>query len=193
VNTCSLSKEIYTAREDFLKTFTQRFDVLYKKLSHEHENVEIRYESDWQNKNPENKFKLAIKRDLALQRTTVGIHRDVYHFNIDGKPIRRFGSQGQQKSLIVALKITQFESLKDATKLTPVLLLDDIFDKLDDERMKILLNMVCDHSFGQIFITDARPERTRTMLEENELAARIFEIKDGVITTVEDYEPEKKK
>ncbi|MEN8248932.1 MAG: DNA replication and repair protein RecF [Bacteroidota bacterium] len=189
----SLGEEIYKTREVFLRTFTEQFDTLYKKLSNEHERVEIIYESEWQSDNPKEKFKQAIKRDLALQRTTVGVHRDAYHFNIDGKPIRRFGSQGQQKSLIVALKIAQFETLKAVTKLTPALLLDDIFDKLDDERMRILLNMVCDHSFGQIFITDARPERTKAMLAENELPARIFEIKDGEIGKTEDYEPEKKK
>ena len=68
------------------------------------------------------------------------------------------------------------------------MLLDDIFDKLDDQRMAILLNMVCEHEFGQIFITDARPERTRSMLAENKLSARIFTVNDGVIEAVEDYE-----
>jgi DNA replication and repair protein RecF len=155
--------------------------------------VEVVYESSWQKAGVEDKFHQALKRDLALQRTTVGIHRDAYHFNIEGKPIKRFGSQGQQKSLIVALKIAQFEALKQATKLTPVLLLDDIFDKLDDQRMGILLNMVCENTFGQIFITDARPERTMDMLADNKLSARIFTIEDGTITRTEDYEPKKKK
>ena len=75
-----------------------------------------------------------------------------------------------------------------ATKVTPVLLLDDIFDKLDDQRMAILLKMVCANEFGQIFITDARPERTKSMLVENKLDARIFTINDGLIESVEDYE-----
>jgi DNA replication and repair protein RecF len=153
----------------------------------------VEYESSWQNAGVEDKFHQALKRDLALQRTTVGIHRDAYHFKIEGKPIKRFGSQGQQKSLIVALKIAQFEALKHATKLTPALLLDDIFDKLDDQRMGILLNMVCENNFGQIFITDARPERTMDMLAENNLSARIFTIDDGTVDSTEDYDPKKKK
>ena len=189
----TLGREIYQTRSTFLKKFENRFDKLYKQLSNKHEIVEVEYESSWQNADVEDKFHLALKRDLALQRTTVGVHRDAYHFNIEGKPIKRFGSQGQQKSLIVALKIAQFEALKQATKLTPVLLLDDIFDKLDDQRMSILLNMVCDNSFGQIFITDARPERTMDMLTENKLSARIFTIDDGAIERVEDYDPKKKK
>jgi len=187
----TLGKEIHKAREKFLKPFVKQFNKLYKKLSGNHEIVEVIYESDWQKENYNVKFRQAIKRDLALQRTTVGIHRDAYHFNIEGKPIKRFGSQGQQKSLIVALKIAQFEALKKATKVTPVLLLDDIFDKLDDQRMAVLLKMVCDKSFGQIFITDARPERTLAMLTENKLSARIFTIKDGAVEESEDYEPKK--
>ena len=189
----TLGRKIYETRSTFLKKFENRFDKLYKQLSNKHEIVEVEYESSWQNDGVEEKFHLALKRDLALQRTTVGVHRDAYHFNIEGKPIKRFGSQGQQKSLIVALKIAQFEALKQATKLTPVLLLDDIFDKLDDQRMSILLNMVCDNSFGQIFITDARPERTMDMLTENKLSARIFTIDDGAIESIEDYDPKKKK
>lgn len=186
----TLGKEIYDARVKFLNPFIKRFNRLYKKLSGQHELVEIVYESNWQKDNFEANFKQAIKRDLALQRTTLGIHRDAYHFYIDGKQIKRFGSQGQQKSLIVALKLAQFEVLKKVLKVTPVLLLDDIFDKLDDQRMAILLKMVCDKSFGQIFLTDARPERTLAMLKENRLSARIFTINDGVIEETSDYEPE---
>jgi DNA replication and repair protein RecF len=189
----TLGKEIYNTRSKFLKKFERRFDKLYKLLSSKHEFVEVVYESTWQSNNPEEQFTNALKRDLALQRTTVGIHRDAYHFNIEGKPIKRFGSQGQQKSLIVALKIAQFDAFKKATNLTPALLLDDIFDKLDDQRMNILLNMVCDKSFGQIFITDARPERTMDMLVENNLSARIFTIEDGIVAETKDFEPKKEK
>ena len=187
----TLGKEIHIARVKFLKPFVKQFNKLYKKLSGNHEVVEVEYESDLGKYKYEEKYHSAIKRDLALQRTTIGIHRDVYHFNIEGKPIKRFGSQGQQKSLIVALKIAQFEALKKATKVTPVLLLDDIFDKLDDQRMAELLNMVCDDSFGQIFITDARPERTQAMLADNKLSARIFTISDGKVEDIQNYEAKK--
>lgn len=185
-----LSKALFEVRQKFLGKFEGRFRELYRELSNEHETVEIRYESQWQEKEPEKLFKQAMKKDLLLQRTTVGVHRDAYHFTIEGKPIKRFGSQGQQKSLIVGLKIAQFEALKEALNVTPVLLLDDIFDKLDEERMGILLRMVCDNRFKQIFITDARPERTMGMLDENKLRARIFTIADGQITRVEDHEEE---
>ena len=182
-------KALFAARDKFRKGFIGRFNRFYQKLSNGHEQVEVVYESDWHQGDIADKFNQAIKRDLALQRTTVGSHRDAYHFTIAGKPIKRFGSQGQQKSLLVALKIAQFEVLKEVTGLTPVLLLDDIFDKLDDERMGILLNMVCQNSFGQIFLTDARPERTMAMLTENKLSARIFTVAEGTITNSEDYAP----
>lgn len=184
----SLGGEIFKVRSRFLKKFETRFDKLYKKLSSKHEDVRISYESHWQSEDIETKYRSSLKKDLALHRTTIGVHRDAYHFAIDGKPIKRFGSQGQQKSLIVGLKIAQFEELKKSTKVTPALLLDDIFDKLDDQRMAILLSMVCSKEFGQIFITDARPERTRSMLSENKLSARIFTVNDGEIEAIEDYE-----
>jgi len=182
-----LGRKIFEVRDKFLSRFEARFSKLYKKLSHEHEDVSIAYESHWQKEDIEQRFKNSLKGDIALQRTNIGVHRDAYHFMIDGKPIKRFGSQGQQKSLIVGLKIAQFKELKKATRVTPVLLLDDIFDKLDDQRMAILLAMVCAKEFGQIFITDARPERTRTMLGENTLKARIFTVVDGLIDNIEDY------
>ena len=183
-----LGSLIYDVRAKFLSPFEKKFDKIYKKLSHAHEKVELTYESQWQNKNVDEIYRQSLKKDLILQRTNVGIHRDIYHFSIDQKPIKRFGSQGQQKSLIVGLKIAQFEVLKKATKVTPSLLLDDIFDKLDDQRMNTLLKMVCNNDFGQIFLTDARAERTRAVLAENKLKARIFTVNDGEIVDTEDYE-----
>ena len=105
------------------------------------------------------------QRDLTLQRTELGIHKDDLICSLEGRPIRKLGSQGQQKSFVVALKLAQFELIQAEKGFKPILLLDDIFDKLDDERIKKLMEMVSGNIFGQIFITDARPERTDRILE----------------------------
>ena len=182
-------RAIYEVRQVFLASFTSRCAELYKQISQEHEQIAIVYESTWHQDQPEQLYHEALPRDLALQRTTVGIHRDAYHFTIDGRPVKRFGSQGQQKSLLVALKLAQFEVLQQQAGTTPVLLLDDIYDKLDNDRIAILLQMVRGGHFGQIFITDAHPERTQHILADNKLPARIFTIKEGQVTESRDYEP----
>ena len=104
--------------------------------------------------------------DLSAQRTSIGIHRDEFELKINGYSLRKFGSQGQQKSFVVALKLAQFDSLVAAKPRKPLLLLDDIFDKLDDRRIQRLVQMMAEEHFGQVFITDARPERTKKLLKD---------------------------
>ena len=105
------------------------------------------------------------RQDLAAQRTTVGIHRDDFDFDINEFPLKKYGSQGQTKSFVVALKLAQFDALTAAKPRKPLLLLDDIFDKLDDRRIQRLIEMMAEDHFGQVFITDARPERTKSLLK----------------------------
>jgi DNA replication and repair protein RecF len=111
---------------------------------------------------------------MMLQRTSLGIHKDDYLFTIDDYPLKKYGSQGQQKSFLVALKLAQFDYISQEAKAKPILLLDDIFDKLDDKRIAQLLHMVASHHFGQIFITDARPERTERFLSGIDAQIAIF-------------------
>ena len=125
-------------------------------------------------KNFDQKFREAHKRDLDLQRTGLGIHKDDLKCNIGHYPIRKFGSQGQQKSFVIALKLAQFELLQMEKGFKPILLLDDVFDKLDDHRIGMLMDMVSSKTFGQLFITDARPERTARILDQ--CIIRDFEI-----------------
>ena len=105
-------------------------------------------------------------RDLALSRTTTGIHRDDLQFLLQDRPFRQMASQGQRKSLLFALKLTEFEMLQEAKGAPPILLLDDIFEKLDDERMQNLLQEVCIEKQGQVFITDTQEERLKASLEK---------------------------
>lgn len=168
--------KLYEARSSFLKEYLPIFQKHYANLSESREKVEMIYESEVGSSDFSFDFRKNRHRDIAAQRTTKGSHKDDYTFEIDGFTLRKFGSQGQQKSFVVALKLAQFEllSLKKAKK--PILLLDDIFDKLDDRRIQKLIEMMTNGTFGQVFITDARPERTRQLLEHLSFEVMYFEI-----------------
>ncbi|MGB5263119.1 MAG: DNA replication and repair protein RecF, partial [Lutimonas sp.] len=103
-------------------------------------------------------------------------HRDDLFFQLAGFPIKKYGSQGQQKSLLIALKLAQFDFLKEKTKITPIMLLDDIFDKLDDNRVSQLIELVNDHNFGQIFITDTHASRTEEIVKKVNQRYKMFEL-----------------
>lgn len=118
-------------------------------------------------------------RDLALQRTTFGVHRDDYHFSLDGGDLKRLGSQGQQKSFVIALKLAQFDVMRREKGFAPVLLLDDIFDKLDDLRIERLLQLIKNDELGQLFVTDARPDRTAALLQQIDVPALVYEVSGG--------------
>ena len=117
-----------------------------------------------------------------MQFTTTGIHKDDLVFTLEGHPAKRFASQGQQKSFLIALKLAQFDFIREIKKMKPILLLDDIFDKLDDLRVKRLMELVSNDNFGQIFITDAHPERVKKVFDEIHVEIRAFEVKHGMVT-----------
>lgn len=181
-------KPIYKERTKYVHLFLSLFNKHYASLHATDEPVGILYESQFINETIEEQFEKSLPKDLITQRTSVGIHKDSFLFTIYGKPLKRHGSQGQQKSFLVGLKLAQFELLSQQKKLKPTLLLDDIFDKLDDERMHKLLQKITTEDYGQLFITDARPERTLKVLEANNLTARIFEVENGFVKTPPDYE-----
>lgn len=180
-------KQIYERRKAYVEDFLPHFSRLYKVLSNGDETVEIKYGSIWEEDGVFEIFQKALKRDLVLQRTTVGIHRDTFDFMIEDKPLKRHGSQGQQKSFLIVLKLAQYDEWVTNQDSKPVLLLDDIFDKLDDARMQSLLNIVASDSFGQIFVTDARPERTRQILKENKISGAIIELDKGKVKSHDDH------
>ena len=184
-------KRIYDARSSFVKTFGEVFAGQYGLISDQKEVTEITYVSDFSKPDYEVEFARSWQKDLIRQRTNLGVHKDRYDFSIEGYGLKHEGSQGQQKSFLLALRLAQFEIIKSAKGFAPVLLLDDVFDKLDDGRINRLLQMVSDKSFGQLFITDARPERSRSIIVENGLSAKVLEINSGRIVGVEDYEKEK--
>ncbi|SFB82044.1 DNA replication and repair protein RecF [Flexibacter flexilis DSM 6793] len=176
-----LAEKIYHKRQDFLQKFEPLFQKHYARLTQSREIVRLSYESQWQAENPTTDFWAALGKDAQLQRSTHGIHRDDYVFQINDFSLKKYGSQGQQKSYLIALKLAQFEAIEAATGHKPILLLDDIFDKLDELRIGQLLQMVADSFFGQIFITDARPERSRALLAHLGEKARFFGVHEGFV------------
>ena len=169
--------KLYNARKVFLEAFFPIFRKHYANLSESRELVEIVYESEVGAEFFTSDFRKNRHRDLAAQRTTKGVHKDDFIFEINGFALRKFGSQGQQKSFVIALRLAQFEMIALGKNIRPILLLDDIFDKLDDRRIQKLIEMMTNGTFGQVFITDARPERTRQLLEHLEIEVKYFEIK----------------
>jgi len=163
----ALGKKIFESRRDFIQGFTPLFNTHYASLSENREEVTLTYVSDLEDDDFEPRFYAHTERDLAAQRTTLGVHKDDYEFLMSGMPVKKFGSQGQRKSYVMALKLAQFDCIHREKGLKPILLLDDIFDKLDDRRIERLIEMIHAGSFGQVFITDARPERTGEMLGGN--------------------------
>jgi DNA replication and repair protein RecF len=176
-----LAEKIYSKRLDFINEFLPIFRNYYKFISHGREEVSIQYESHLHKGNFSEVLKAALEKDRSMQFTTVGIHKDELVFTIDNYPVKRFASQGQQKSFLIALKLAQFDFMKAIKKMKPILLLDDIFDKLDDIRVKRLMELVSKDNFGQIFITDAHPERVKKVFEEINETVKTFAVRNGSV------------
>lgn len=174
-----VSLKLHQARNQFVTEFLPIFKKHYNTLSDAREEVEMIYESEVGAESFTQIFRKNRQRDLAAQRTTMGSHKDDFIFEINSFTLRKFGSQGQQKSFVIALKLAQFEMLTKVKGFPPLLLLDDIFDKLDDRRIQQLITMMIDGTFSQVFITDARPERTRQLLNNLGVEVKYFEIGGG--------------
>ena len=155
----ALSEPVCKARKQFIDELKPVVREYYKALSGDSEQVDIEYVSELSSSSLESLLAASFERDRIMKYTTCGIQRDDFSFTMDGYPIRRHGSQGQQKSFLVSLKFAQYEIMKKKYGFAPILLLDDVFDKLDMERISNLLQMVASNDFGQIFITDSNKVR----------------------------------
>ena len=170
----SYALPIFEKRKTFIKEIAPVFLKHYQAISNGIEQVNLEYNSQLSEKPFADLLTENLGKDRLLQYTSVGIHRDDLGFLIDGFPIQKFGSQGQQKSFLIALKLAQFDLIQTQTHETPILLLDDIFDKLDDERVGKLIKMVKDEHFGQIFISDTHHERTENVVKETHQTYKII-------------------
>ena len=173
------ASRVYQSRESFIKDLEPVVSEYYKALSGGKETVSVSYVSDLAKAPLENLLKASREKDLALRYTTSGVQRDDFIFKMDGYPIRRCGSQGQQKSFLVSLKLAQYEIMKKRYGFPPTLLLDDAFDKLDMGRIGNLLGMVAGSDFGQIFITDSNKVRMAGIVDKLTADRAYFEAVGG--------------
>ena len=171
-----LGLNIYKKRNDFLKEFIPIFKNRYFELSSNKEQVDIDYKSDLSSKEEFAKILInSLENDLRYKYTTRGIHKDDLLFLKDKNSVKKFASQGQQKSFLIALKLAQFDYLSKGNK-KPILLLDDIFDKLDDIRVEQIIKLVNDDHFNQIFVTDTNKERSESIIKKVNKSYKIFQI-----------------
>ncbi len=174
-------KLIYEERNSFIRDFNPVFENYYQMLSGGKENVSITYESQLERANLKSLLLESVERDRFLKYTSKGIHKDDLIFNIGGYPIKKFGSQGQQKSFVIAIKLAQFEFMRKVMKFKPILLFDDIFDKLDDTRVHQIIDLVSNNNFGQVFITDTQRQRIENIFKIVNIDHHIFDIDNGFI------------
>ena len=173
--------KIFEKRKAFMEVFIPIFNSHYTYLSTEAELVELVYDSPLFAGDFETLLNKNIEKDRIIQRTSVGIHKDELTFLIHGMPLKKFGSQGQQKSFLIALKLAQYSFMYQQKGYKPLLLLDDIFDKLDDLRITKLMKMVSKEDFGQIFITDTNAERVQQIFLNIGTALKLFHINQSII------------
>ena len=171
-----LGHHIFEKRKKFIDEFLPIFNKHHKSITDSEETVQIVYESHLFEAKMLTLLEQNLAKDRALQYTSVGIHKDDLSFQIDGFPIKKFGSQGQQKSFLIALKLAQFEFVKKQSGEKPILLFDDIFDKLDEFRVSKIVAMVNQEEFGQLFISDTHPERTETIVKTTHQSYKIFNL-----------------
>ena len=171
-----LGLDIYKKRNNFLKEFIPIFKNRYFELSSNKEQVDIDYKSDLSSKEEFAKTLInSLENDLRYKYTTRGIHKDDLLFLKDKNSVKKFASQGQQKSFLIALKLAKFDYLSKGNK-KPILLLDDIFDKLDDIRVEQIIKLVNDDHFNQIFVTDTNKERSESIIKKVNKSYKIFQI-----------------
>ncbi len=173
--------QIHASRLSFVGKLQPVFQKYYELISGGKETVGLKLNSELTDHDFEQLLKQSVGKDRMLQYTTSGIHKDDFEFELADYPIKKFGSQGQKKTYLVALKLAQFDFMKEISGLMPVLLLDDIFDKLDKGRVEQIVKLVADDHFGQIFITDTNREHLDQMIAGLETESRIFTISDGAV------------
>lgn len=176
---------IFDRRKSFINDLNPVFQKYYTSISQGAESVGLIYQSDLIERQFEISLKDSFSRDKIAQFTTVGIHKDDLNLTLVGYPIKKLGSQGQQKTYLVALKLAQFEFIRQVAGIKPILLLDDIFDKLDKNRVEQIVKMVAGEQFGQIFITDTNREHLDTILQSATSSYHLYKVINGEIQKLE--------
>ena len=172
-------ENLHKKRKAFLEAFKPLFDEYYRYLSGEKEEVSIHYTSQLDTADLGQLLSESQEKDRILRYTSSGIHKDDLLFMIDGFPVKKYGSQGQQKSFVIAIKLAQFEYTRLQKGFKPILLFDDIFDKLDDKRVSQIVELVSKENFGQVFITDTQSQRIQSIFEKIAIDHKIFRVIQG--------------
>jgi len=179
VQMIELGERIHNKRREFVDEFVPVFQRHYNSIGSSEEQVEVVYRSQLNDASFGDLLTQYERKDAYTRYSNAGTHRDDLVFQIKNNPVKKFGSQGQQKSFLIALRLAQYEWLKNHLDTLPVLLLDDIFDKLDNERVERLMKLVSEQFFGQVLVTDTDKDRTERIFTENGLSVRIFEVQNG--------------
>ena len=174
-------KPIHAERTNFLEEFVPLFQKHYTAISGGAEKVNLEYTSGMNEKSLQDLLTEYLPKDRSVRYTTQGIHKDDLTFQLDTFPLKKFGSQGQQKTYLIALKFAQFEFIKTKKQTMPLLLLDDIFDKLDHKRVEAIINLVSTDEFGQIFITDTSMDRIKPILNKINKPFQLFDVEGGKV------------
>jgi len=161
-----LAQQIFEKRRNFLQEFTPTFEQKYHALSGEKENVKLQYTSQLATATYDELVEQNRAKDLAVQRSFSGIHKDELDIEIGDLSLKKYGSQGQIKCGLIALKLAEYDYLREQKGVLPLLLLDDIFEKIDEERAQVLTQLIKKNNFGQIFITDTNANRLSAFCKE---------------------------
>ncbi|MCH5330489.1 MAG: DNA replication/repair protein RecF [Alistipes sp.] len=172
---------IHARRAEILERLQPVVAEYYEALSPDGETIDLRYRSELNEAPFADILLRARQKDAVNEFTTSGVHRDDIVFSIGGQPLRRFGSQGQQKSFLIALKLAQYSLISEISGERPILLLDDVCDKLDEKRVERLAKLVSGERFGQIFITDCNEQRLRSLLERADCEYSHYAVREGEV------------
>jgi len=178
--------KIHQTRKEFIDGFNPFFLDLFHFVSGNNDDVSLSYESHYNDSSPEQLLTGSRSRDLELQYTSTGVHKDDYIIKIKGFPARKYASQGQQKSIVIAMKLAHYSYLRSRGFSKPIVLLDDIMDKLDENRVERLMELVSRDEFGQLFITDSHTKRLATVFDKLAIPYRHFLVRDGMVKTAEE-------
>ena len=180
----SIGNKIYARRLEFIEEFKPVFQKHYNSIGLVEEEVTVDYRSQLHEHTFGDLLSMYQRKDAVTRFSNAGIHKDDLLFQIKGNPVKKFGSQGQQKSFLIALRLAQYEWLKQHLNTLPVLLLDDIFDKLDHDRVERLIKLVDDHFFGQVLVTDTDIDRVERIFNNNNLESKIFNVNEGTVKLI---------
>lgn len=169
-----IGPKIHEKRTEFLGEFTPIFKKRYAAISNDKEKVDLIYKSQLFRKDFAELLNENLQRDMMLQYSGAGVHKDDLILEINGHPVKKFGSQGQQKSYLIALKLAQYDFIKIQSGQNPILLLDDIFDKLDEQRVSHIVDLVTKDGLGQVFLSDTHAERTENVVKNNAVSYKMI-------------------